>query len=49
MAPIGWTWALAAWSYALIWFLINDQIKLAAYGLFGSRQETVLDTMKRVR
>jgi len=31
MAPIGWRWALLIWVYALIWFLINDPIKLAAY------------------
>ncbi len=31
MAPIGWGWALAVWGYALIWFVINDRIKLLAY------------------
>jgi H+-transporting ATPase len=24
MPPIGWGWALAVWSYALAWFLVND-------------------------
>ncbi len=33
MHPLGWTWALLVWGYALAWFLINDQIKLAAYRL----------------
>ncbi len=33
MHPLGWTWALLVWGYALAWFLINDQIKLAAYKL----------------
>jgi H+-transporting ATPase len=31
MPPIGWGWALAVWGYALAWFLVNDQVKLAAY------------------
>ena len=34
MAPIGWGWALAVWGYALLWFVINDRIKLAAYRIF---------------
>jgi H+-transporting ATPase len=33
MPPIGWSWAMAVWGYALIWFLINDQVKLATYRL----------------
>jgi len=47
MQPIGWLWAIAVWAYALVWFLLNDLIKLAAYRLFGNRQETVLDAMKK--
>ncbi len=31
MTPIGWSWALIVWGYALAWFLINDRIKLLAY------------------
>ena len=31
MTPIGWRWALAVWGYALIWFLLTDRVKLAAY------------------
>ncbi len=31
MTPIGWGWALAVWGYALLWFLVNDRIKLLAY------------------
>ncbi len=34
MTPIGWGWALLVWGYALIWFLINDRVKLEAYRLF---------------
>ena len=49
MSPIGWVWALAVWAYALFWFFINDFVKLAAYRLFGSKQETVLDSMRKVQ
>jgi len=34
MAPVGWRWALLVWGYALAWFVVNDRIKLAAYGVF---------------
>jgi len=35
MTPLGWSWALFVWGYALVWFLINDRVKLAAYRIFG--------------
>jgi len=41
MIPIGWHSALLVWGYALIWFLINDRVKLAAYSVFGPRPSTV--------
>ncbi|WP_158841019.1 plasma-membrane proton-efflux P-type ATPase [Polaribacter sp. L3A8] len=34
MTPLGWEWAGFVWGYALIWFLINDRIKLLAYRIF---------------
>ncbi len=34
MNPIGWGWAFAIWGYALIWFFINDRVKIAAYRIF---------------
>jgi H+-transporting ATPase len=34
MASIGWGWALAVWGYALVWFVVNDRVKLAAYRIF---------------
>ncbi len=34
MTPLGWGWAGFVWGYALIWFLLNDRIKLLAYELF---------------
>ncbi|WKE67005.1 plasma-membrane proton-efflux P-type ATPase [Gallaecimonas kandeliae] len=31
VAPIGWVNALLIWGYAMIWFLVNDVIKVVAY------------------
>jgi hypothetical protein len=31
ITPIGWTHALWAWAYALMWFLIDDAVKMWAY------------------
>jgi H+-transporting ATPase len=37
MPPIGWGWALAVWGYAIVWFLVNDRIKLLAYRVLDRR------------
>ncbi len=34
MTPLGWGWAGFVWGYALVWFLLNDRIKLLAYRIF---------------
>jgi H+-transporting ATPase len=34
MTPLGWSWALFVWGYALAWFLVNDGVKLLAYRFF---------------
>ena len=34
MTPLGWGWALFVWGYALIWFFLNDRVKLLAYRIF---------------
>jgi H+-transporting ATPase len=34
MTPLGWNWALFVWGYALVWFLVNDRVKLLAYRIF---------------
>ncbi len=34
MTPLGWGWALFVWGYALVWFLMNDRLKLLAYRMF---------------
>jgi H+-transporting ATPase len=47
MAPIGWTWALVVWVYALVWFLISDRVKLAAYRVFDASGPAVLARLRR--
>jgi H+-transporting ATPase len=37
MTPIGWSWAVLIWGYALVWFLVNDRVKLITYKIFDSR------------
>jgi H+-transporting ATPase len=34
MTPLGWGWAGFVWGYALLWFLLNDRLKLFAYRYF---------------
>ena len=34
MPPIGWGWAALVWGYSLVWFLLNDRVKLLAYRIF---------------
>lgn len=31
MTPLGWGWAAVVWVYSLVWFLVEDRVKLAAY------------------
>jgi len=31
VTPIGWTYAGIIWAYALIWFLVNDEVKILIY------------------
>jgi len=38
MTPLGWGWALFVWGYALVWFLVNDRVKLLAYWLLIPRR-----------
>ena len=42
MAPIGWGWALFVWGYALVWFLVNDRVKMVAYRIFNARHPGLL-------
>ena len=47
MPAIGWQWALVVWVYALIWFVINDRVKLAAYTIFDHSPSTWLEKILR--
>jgi H+-transporting ATPase len=42
MTPLGWGWALFVWGYALVWFLLNDRVKLAAYRVFDPTKAALL-------
>lgn len=42
MTPLGWNWAMFVWGYALIWFLINDRLKLLAYKIFDPIKKKVV-------
>jgi H+-transporting ATPase len=50
MTPLGWGWAGFVWGYALLWFFVNDRIKLLAYRIFdpvkkaGAKPETKVAT-----
>jgi H+-transporting ATPase len=38
VAPIGWTYALWMWVYALSWFVFNDVVKMWTYRVLKQRQ-----------
>jgi H+-transporting ATPase len=40
MTPLGWKWAGFVWGYAIVWFLINDQVKWLAYRIFDPVKKT---------
>jgi H+-transporting ATPase len=42
MVSISWKWVFLIWGYAIVWFLINDRTKLAAYRIFNLRQPGLL-------
>ena len=42
MTPLSWGWALFVWGYALVWFLVNDRLKLLAYRIFDSSAAPLL-------
>jgi H+-transporting ATPase len=42
MSPIGWWWAAFVWGYSLVWFLINDHVKIIAYRLLDSTRLSAL-------
>lgn len=42
MEPLPWKWALFVWGYALVWFLVNDRVKLLAYRIFDRTRAPLL-------
>ena len=42
VTPLGWGWALFVWGYALVWFFVNDLVKLAAYRIFDPMEPPLL-------
>jgi H+-transporting ATPase len=46
MTPIGWGWAGFVWGYALLWFLVNDNVKLLAYRIFDPAKAEVKPEVK---
>ncbi|HZE16621.1 MAG TPA: plasma-membrane proton-efflux P-type ATPase, partial [Mycobacterium sp.] len=38
MTPLGWGWAAVVWAYALLWFLVEDRVKLAAHHWLNHRR-----------
>ncbi len=49
MPPIGWKLALLVWGYALVWFLVNDRVKLLAERIFDREQPGLLTKWQRVK
>jgi H+-transporting ATPase len=46
MTSLGWGWAGFVWGYALLWFLVNDRIKLLAYRIFDPIKAVVMPNSK---
>jgi H+-transporting ATPase len=48
MAPLGWRMAGMVWGYALVWFLINDRIKLMTYWILDRSKSQAKSNVKAV-
>ena len=46
MTPLGWGWAGFVWGYALLWFLVNDRVKLLAYRIFDPVKDRTPSELK---
>lgn len=40
--PLGWTYAAVVRVYALVWFVVEDQVKLLAYRAFDRGKPALL-------
>jgi H+-transporting ATPase len=48
MAPLGWRYAGIVWGYALVWFLLNDRIKLLTYWVLDRSKSQSKTNVKAV-
>ncbi len=39
VTPIGWTYALMIWGYAIAWMLVNDQVKIWLYKIIRRKKD----------
>jgi H+-transporting ATPase len=42
MSAIGWKWAAVVWGYCLVWFLIEDRMKLVGHRIFDKEHSGIL-------
>jgi H+-transporting ATPase len=42
MTPIGWKWAFVVWGYCLIWFFIEDRMKLLGHRIFDKTRSALM-------
>jgi H+-transporting ATPase len=47
VAPIGWTYALAVWGYALLWLPINDLIAQSTRRIMEHRSQSQIEHIVR--
>jgi hypothetical protein len=48
MVPIGWKWSALIWGYAILWFFINDALKLIAYRILDPQKPSAPNRLKNV-
>jgi len=48
MTPVGWKYAGIVWGYALVWFFVNDRVKLLAYRVFDSPRAAAREKAKGI-
>ncbi len=46
MTPLGWGWAGFVWGYAVVWALVNDRAKLAAYWILDRADKRTASNRK---
>jgi H+-transporting ATPase len=46
MPAISWELAALVWGYALVWFLVNDRVKLLGYRILDPQGEPVIAQRK---